>query len=76
MAREQVDAETLNYEETDIRDALQELMGARGPGACTDAVGMEGHHYEANGASDRVAHAACMEAGGPQEDCVKLVLRP
>jgi threonine dehydrogenase-like Zn-dependent dehydrogenase len=43
MAREQGGAETLNYEETNIFEALKELTGGRGPDACIDAVGMEAH---------------------------------
>ncbi|MBW3556214.1 MAG: glutathione-dependent formaldehyde dehydrogenase [Actinobacteria bacterium] len=37
-------AETLNYEEVDVRDALRDLTAGRGPDACIDAVGMEAHH--------------------------------
>ena len=44
MARERSGAETLNYEEVDVPDALKELTGGRGPDACIDAVGMEAHH--------------------------------
>jgi threonine dehydrogenase-like Zn-dependent dehydrogenase len=43
MARELGGAETLNYEETDVYEALRELTGGRGPDACIDAVGMEAH---------------------------------
>jgi threonine dehydrogenase-like Zn-dependent dehydrogenase len=43
MAREQGGAETLNYEEVNIFEALKELTGGRGPDACIDAVGMEAH---------------------------------
>jgi threonine dehydrogenase-like Zn-dependent dehydrogenase len=43
-ARERAGAETLNYEQVDVRDALNDLTGGRGPDACIDAVGMEGHH--------------------------------
>jgi threonine dehydrogenase-like Zn-dependent dehydrogenase len=43
-ARERIGAETLNYEEVDVRDALDDLTGGRGPDACIDAVGMEAHH--------------------------------
>ena len=41
--REQGGAETINYEEADVVDALRELTGGRGPDACIDAVGMEAH---------------------------------
>jgi threonine dehydrogenase-like Zn-dependent dehydrogenase len=43
-ARERAGAETLNYEQVDVREALNDLTGGRGPDACIDAVGMEGHH--------------------------------
>ena len=43
-ARERCGAETINYEEVDVREALNDLTGGRGPDACIDAVGMEGHH--------------------------------
>jgi threonine dehydrogenase-like Zn-dependent dehydrogenase len=40
---EQGGAETLNYEQVDVMDALRERTGGRGPDACIDAVGMEAH---------------------------------
>jgi threonine dehydrogenase-like Zn-dependent dehydrogenase len=43
MAREKAGAETINYEEVDVIDALKEMTGGRGPDACIDAVGMEAH---------------------------------
>ncbi|MCL4641300.1 MAG: glutathione-dependent formaldehyde dehydrogenase [Olivibacter sp.] len=36
-------AEVLNYEATDILEALKESTGGRGPDCCIDAVGMEAH---------------------------------
>ncbi len=44
MARENTGAETLNYEETDVLEALKELTAGRGPDSCIEAVGMEAHH--------------------------------
>jgi threonine dehydrogenase-like Zn-dependent dehydrogenase len=44
MAEEKTGAETLNYEETDITEALREITAGRGPDACIDAVGLEAHH--------------------------------
>jgi threonine dehydrogenase-like Zn-dependent dehydrogenase len=35
--------DVLNYEDTDIMEALQEMTAGRGPDACIDAVGMEAH---------------------------------
>ena len=43
-ARDRAGAETINYEEVDVREALNDLTGGRGPDAAIDAVGMEGHH--------------------------------
>src|SRR5215204_472107 len=43
MAREQSGAETLNYEQVNLFEALREMTGGRGPDACIDAVGMESH---------------------------------
>jgi threonine dehydrogenase-like Zn-dependent dehydrogenase len=45
MAREKAGAETINYEETDVREVLKEMTAGRGPDACIDAVGMEAHHH-------------------------------
>ncbi len=36
-------AETINYAEVNVLDALKEMTGGRGPDACVDAVGMESH---------------------------------
>ncbi|MEV7225783.1 MULTISPECIES: zinc-dependent alcohol dehydrogenase [Polymorphospora] len=47
LARERAGAETINYEDTDVMDALREMTAGRGPDACIDAVGMEGHHASA-----------------------------
>ena len=61
MARERAGAETINYEEVDVYEALKELTGGRGPDACIDAVGMEGHAPGVVGAYDRVKQAAGLE---------------
>jgi threonine dehydrogenase-like Zn-dependent dehydrogenase len=42
-AAEDCCAETINYEEVDVLEALKEMTGGRGPDACIDAVGMEAH---------------------------------
>jgi threonine dehydrogenase-like Zn-dependent dehydrogenase len=61
MARERAGAEVINYEEVDVYDALRELTGGRGPDACIDAVGMEGHAPGIVGAYDRVKQATGLE---------------
>src|SRR5688572_22233132 len=43
MAAEHGKAETLNYEQVDIFEALKDLTGGRGPDSCIDAVGLEAH---------------------------------
>jgi len=50
-------AETLDYTEVDVVDALRELTGGRGPDACIDAVGMEAHGTGAQYAVDRAKQA-------------------
>jgi threonine dehydrogenase-like Zn-dependent dehydrogenase len=41
---ERAGAETLNYEDVDVLDALRDMTAGRGPDACIDAVGIEAHH--------------------------------
>jgi threonine dehydrogenase-like Zn-dependent dehydrogenase len=65
MARDKVGAQTLNYEEVDIQDALKELTGGRGPDACIDAVGLEAHTPGMVGAYDRAKQALMLESDRP-----------
>jgi threonine dehydrogenase-like Zn-dependent dehydrogenase len=65
MTRDKTGAETLNYEEVDVIDALKEMTGGRGPDACIDAVGMEAHGHGPMYAFDRAMHAARMETDRP-----------
>jgi threonine dehydrogenase-like Zn-dependent dehydrogenase len=65
LAREQGCAETLHYAKVDIYDALKEMTGGRGPDACIDAVGMEGHTPGVVGAYDRVKQAVMLETDRP-----------
>ena len=44
-AHEDCCADTINYEQTDVLEALKEMTGGRGPDACIDAVGMEAHGF-------------------------------
>ncbi|MEA2127371.1 MAG: hypothetical protein QOJ85_262 [Solirubrobacteraceae bacterium] len=62
MAREKGGAEIINYERENVREALREMTGGRGPDACIDAVGMEAHHHNTGMfAYDRVKQAARLE---------------
>jgi threonine dehydrogenase-like Zn-dependent dehydrogenase len=58
-------AETLNYEQADILDAIKELTGGRGPDACIDAVGMEAHGVGIGNLYDQVKQTARMETDRP-----------
>jgi len=54
MAREDCGAEVLDYEETSVLEALDEMTGGRGPDACIDAVGLEAHGTSLDAWYDRV----------------------
>jgi threonine dehydrogenase-like Zn-dependent dehydrogenase len=58
-------AETLNYEQVEVLEALREMTGGRGPDACIDAVGMEGHAHGVVAAYDRVKQAMRMQTDRP-----------
>jgi threonine dehydrogenase-like Zn-dependent dehydrogenase len=65
MARTKAGAETLNYEEVDVVEALKELTGGRGPDACIDAVGLEAHSHTPVYTYDRVKQAMMLETDRP-----------
>ncbi|GAA3429739.1 zinc-dependent alcohol dehydrogenase [Streptosporangium nondiastaticum] len=63
---ERAGAETLNYEEVDVLEALRDMTAGRGPDACIDAVGMEAHHGNpAMYAYDRTKQATRLETDRP-----------
>lgn len=61
LAKTFSNAETLNYEEVDVGEALKEMTGGRGPDACIDAVGMEAHGMGLDAFSDKVKQTARLE---------------
>jgi len=65
VAAEKCHAETLNYEDTDPQESLREMTGGRGPDACIDAVGMEGHAHGFFGTYDRVKKTLRMQTDRP-----------
>jgi len=65
MAQKRSGAETINYEEVDVYETLDEMTGGLGPDACIDAVGMEAHAPGLVGAYDRVKQAAMLETDRP-----------
>jgi threonine dehydrogenase-like Zn-dependent dehydrogenase len=65
MAREHCSAETIDYSQTRVLAALEEMTGGRGPDACIDAVGMEAHGHGLVGAYDKVKQALRLETDRP-----------
>ncbi|MFF5180436.1 zinc-dependent alcohol dehydrogenase [Micromonospora sp. NPDC000316] len=66
LAEEHAGAETINYEHADVLDTLNEMTAGRGPDACIDAVGLEGHHGNAAiYAYDRAKQATRTETERP-----------
>jgi len=59
-ARRHGKAETLNYEEVNVVEALTEMTGGRGPDACIDAVGMEADDTGIEELEDRPKQAVRM----------------
>jgi threonine dehydrogenase-like Zn-dependent dehydrogenase len=58
-------ADTLNYEQVDVVDALKEMTGGRGPDSVIDAVGMEAHGTDLDYWYDRVAQQVRLETDRP-----------
>jgi threonine dehydrogenase-like Zn-dependent dehydrogenase len=58
-------AEVLNYEETEVGEALKEMTGGRGPDSVMDAVGMEAHGMGLEGFYDKVVQTARQETDRP-----------
>ncbi|HEY2324991.1 MAG TPA: zinc-dependent alcohol dehydrogenase [Thermoanaerobaculia bacterium] len=62
LAREQSQAETVDYSEVDdVFTTLKEMTGGRGPDACIDAVGMEAHGHTIDAFYDRVKQSMRIE---------------
>jgi threonine dehydrogenase-like Zn-dependent dehydrogenase len=75
VARERAGAETINYEETDVWEAIREMTGGRGADACIDAVGMEAHAANAWHAYDKAKTMMMMETdrGGALRQAIMCV---
>jgi threonine dehydrogenase-like Zn-dependent dehydrogenase len=58
-------AEILNYEDTEVGEALKEMTGGRGPDSVMDAVGMEAHGMGLEGIYDKVKQAVKLETDRP-----------
>ncbi|TWI50927.1 threonine dehydrogenase-like Zn-dependent dehydrogenase [Pseudomonas duriflava] len=53
LAEEKAGAIVINYETTNVHEALLELTGGRGPDRCIDCVGMEAHGTQLDYAYDK-----------------------
>jgi threonine dehydrogenase-like Zn-dependent dehydrogenase len=58
-------AETLNFEDVDVYEALRDMTGGRGPDACIEAVGMEAHGMGLMGMYDKVKQSVRLENDRP-----------
>ena len=66
IARERLGAVTINYEEVDsVPDVMRDLTAGRGPDACIDAVGMEGHSHGVLYMHDRMKQLMRMQPDRP-----------
>jgi threonine dehydrogenase-like Zn-dependent dehydrogenase len=65
LARQDTDAEVINYQEVDVVEALKSMTGGRGPDGCIDAVGLEAHGETLDAMFDNVAQAVMMESDRP-----------
>jgi threonine dehydrogenase-like Zn-dependent dehydrogenase len=57
LAKTHGEAIVLDYQEVNVREALRDLTGGRGPDACIDAVGMEAHGTALDALYDRAKMA-------------------
>jgi threonine dehydrogenase-like Zn-dependent dehydrogenase len=55
----------INYEKTDVHEALKEMTGGRGPDACIDAVGLEAHAPSLMYGLDRAKQSLMLETDRP-----------
>jgi len=65
MAKSYGKAEVINYEETDVLEALKEMTAGRGPDCCIDAVGMEAHTTGVEQYYDRVKQTLRLQTDRP-----------
>jgi threonine dehydrogenase-like Zn-dependent dehydrogenase len=65
LARDRAGAITLDYEEVNVLEALNEMTGGRGPDACIDAVGLEAHIPGLLGAYDKAKQLAMIQTEHP-----------
>ena len=65
MARRNAGAETIDYEEVHVLEALSEMTAGRGPDSCIDAVGREAHSHGMQYGYDKVKQLMKLETERP-----------
>lgn len=65
LARVWGGAETLDFEDADLMEALHDMTGGMGPDRCIDAVGMEAHGHGPVALYDRAKMALMMQTDRP-----------
>ena len=74
MARKHGRAETINFEEQDVYETLQEMTDGRGPDCCVDAVGAENH--SANALKEAVEEVkTAMHLGSDRPNVLNEIIR-
>src|SRR5436305_4158153 len=61
----QAKAETINFQEVDVYEALNEMTGGRGPDVCIDAVGLEAYGHTPDALYDYAKAALFMATDRP-----------
>jgi len=65
-ARNDCNAEVLNFEDIDVVEQLKQMTGGMGPDSCIDAVGMEAHGHSIGALYDRAKQAVRLETDRPE----------
>src|ERR1041384_3635140 len=65
MLARKLGAQTLNYSDVNVLEALDEITGGRGPDSCIDAVGMEAHGMTMDNVIDTVKTTTKMGTDRP-----------
>ena len=65
-ARNDCNAEVLNFEDIDVVEKLKQMTGGMGPDSCIDAVGMEAHGHSMGAFYDRAKQAVRLETDRPE----------
>ncbi|OGW33872.1 MAG: glutathione-dependent formaldehyde dehydrogenase [Nitrospirae bacterium GWD2_57_9] len=65
MAKRTGYADVINYEETEVLDALNQMTDGRGPDKCIDAVGMEAHGKGFFGLYDKAKQSVRLQTDRP-----------